>query len=182
MKKISKLLLSFILVALCFCSIIPFAGCAPKGEAVQSIRYYDRQFGATQLISTCEWEIATENITKSEYDNAPEEYKVKNSNLMSEYIDIDRQAFIAYADAKIDTVVYTYSSYPDNNGDDVYFYHRYTFKSYKLEYVKVNFKKSVIENDSVDIYFMNLIIEVSPFTNGYFNGTKLSYEITYFEN
>ena len=171
MKKISKLFLSIISLALCLCSLIPFAGCAPKGEEVQSVTYYEYGYQRAYE-SRCEWEIIEESITLAEYENAPEESKIGNSYFSYwEDIDTDRQAFIAHADAKVGSTIYGYE------GSTVRYYFKWTFKSYKLEYVRVN----ILDDESIEIHYKSTTMEISPKTHGYING-KLPYEITYFIN
>ena len=174
MKKIYKLFLTVILLAICACGTIPFAACG-DGEwiEVQSVSYNDMGRKITYT-STCEWEIEEEDITKSEYDNAPEENKVKTF-LSSEKITTDRQDFINYANSKTGM---SYSTYNSFYFDTVFYYYKHTIKSYKLDYVKVK----ILEKDSLEINYNNKIIQVSPSENGYLNDSDLPYEITYFEN
>lgn len=180
MKKINKLFLSLILTALCLCSIIPFAACGePQWQEVQSVTFNESGRART-ITSTCEWEIITESITKSEYESAPDENKIEDKSISNlQEIDIDRQSFIAHAEEKVGSVFYGYDYWFTNSGENkAYFYYKYTLKSYKLDYVKVN----ILENDGLEINYYKDIIKISPSENGYLNDSDLPYKITYFEN
>ena len=77
--RIKKLFLTVVLLAVCVCCVIPFAACDTLNneddwKEVQSITYKTDGSSKT-LRSTCEWDISQEEITKEEYDNAPDKDK-----------------------------------------------------------------------------------------------------------
>lgn len=180
MKKISKLFLSFILVALCLCSIIPFAACDNRNWIeVQSVTfYYDSEFGILTISSICIWEHKAETITQAEYDAAPNEIKGDfYEPTYEENIPVDRTEFIKTADKNIGTVCYR-RTFPLSHDDIIYKYYKYTYKSYELKYIKVN----ILENDSIEIQLLDGTIRKITPNDGYLPNSQLPYEIVYFNN
>lgn len=180
MKKISKVFFSFILVALCACGTIPFAGCGePDWQEVQSVSYVDAQ-GGGQLWSTIEWTATCELCAKTEYENAPEDKKespqdhftepvVLNTATSYEAIDINKEEFFAHIDEKIGNFYYRGDIYTAPDYSYIFhYYYKCTYQSYKAKYVRVNF----LDDNSIEIYYDGRTIRTFP----------NAYTITYFEN
>lgn len=166
MKKIRKLFLTAILLAVCACCAVPLAACdtlnADDWKEVQSITY-TTESGSKTLVSVCVWDTTKEEITKEEYDNAPATFKAyahSSSDFPPERT-IDNEFLTIAKNAIGTTDYYSFSTGP-------YKYAKITYNSYTLKYVKVKFNK----NGSLDIDFDGHATTVVPIT----------YEITYFEN
>jgi len=179
MKKISKLFLSFLLTALWVCSFVAFAGC---GDAewieVQSVQYGSEQ-GSGFLWSTIEWTATCEKITFTEYESVPDDIKksqtrrgkptVLKTTTTHELIGLDREVFFAHAQEKIGDIYYYAESWENPYDDILYgtYYYKCTYKSYEINYVKVNF----LDDYCIEINYNGEIIKTYPdiFDITYFN-------------
>lgn len=164
MKKINKLFLSFILTALCLCSIIPFAACGePQWQEVQSVSY-TTESGETVLNSEYSWNMTSEKIDENEYLAHSDKlgaliFDFKKNKI----IPLNRNELFSNINLMVGATFYSAGYYP--NGD--YIYEKFTLNSYELNYVKVK-----ITGKTIEIGYNDRIEELTP----------ISYEITYFEN
>lgn len=170
MKKIRKLFVTAVLLAICVCCIVPFAACGDGWEEVQSITYKTNSSSKT-LYSKCIWDITYQDILKEEFDNAPD--KDKQFTNSQEYpwmfnpnsnININRKDFINISNKNIGLTVYLAISY----GNEDYEYKKVTYNSYTLNYVKIKFNS----DNSIEINYDGETTKVLP----------LSYEVSYFED
>lgn len=171
MKKFISSLCLAILFAMVFVSV----GCdSSEWKEVQSITY-TTESGSTALYSKLCWDLTIEEIEKSEYDEAPKEYKPDDESIPYEYIwqskemniGIDnRNELIAEAETKVGNTYYGY--YYINYGQPPVYYQKVTFISYNIHYVKIRFLK----DNSMEINYNDKVIKILP----------LSYEVTYFTN
>ncbi len=169
MKMIKKLITPIILIVMCICCIVPFAGCkATEWEEIQYITYTTEEGGATYE-SKCYWQITHDGYLSyddEEYINAPEENRIysfvsPSATEIAESVGIYKNKYISKADNKIGQTYYYYSTILPNTGE------RIVFNSYTIKYVKVRF----MPDKSIEIDYDNEIISVKP----------LSYEIQRFE-
>lgn len=164
MKKIKKLIVTFVLLALCVCCVVPFVGCdtlnADDWKEVQSIICYTDDNSTVIAKSICFWDISKEEITQEEYSNAPSELHERPN--YSQIIPLNKTEFIGDIDNKVGK---TYYSYRQTYNDTIY--EKHTYNSYELQIVRIKISDKTIEieyNGNIEKY------------------TYTSYEITYFEN
>ncbi len=149
MKMIKKLITPIILLALCICCIVPFAGCDSGWVEVQGIICNLDDGSKIVAYSSCTWDITTEEITKEEYDNTPNELR-KTPPSSSQVIPINRTEFIENANNLVGNTYY-YARYTYHN----IVYEKYTCKNYEIQYLKIKISGKTIEidnNDNIEKY------------------------------
>lgn len=173
MKKFIAGLFALVLAALPFTA----TGCNTLSnddwKEVQSVTY---TIGteSTTLKSKLYWNFVSSEIEKTEYDNAPESQKLSYSMysymLFEEVtglnVSINRKQFISDANNKVGSTYFTFieGEYETENS-----YHKATYSSYTIEYVKVK----ILSDTTIDIKYgdSDSIIKINTNT----------YEITYFK-
>ncbi|MDE6597599.1 MAG: hypothetical protein K2K60_03060 [Clostridia bacterium] len=178
MKKIKKLFLPVVLLALCMCCIIPFAGCKDDGEWIEvlSVSYKFETGEGRSFGSTVKWDMKRTYVIKEAYDLAAEDMKLCFENF-NDYHELfpdtdsdmstDRNEYFNNLNKFINKTYYINvreRSY--GYGNEWYF--KETWGNYTVNYVKIQ----LLENNTLKIKYKNEVLEVQP----------LLYEITYFEN
>lgn len=190
MKKIKKLITPFILIALCVCFVVPFAGCGGADDTpdlpdatkngewieVQRITYWTNTgsyttSGATiyDLVSTYSIEAEIEEVSKEEYDRATDEQKnsIPDYNITDVYMPINRKEIISTYSSLTGKTYFIYSSSSNS-------YFRLSL-NFVLRYVRVRY----LDNNCIEINYY----ETSK-NQGYTSMRilPLSYSITYFND
>lgn len=137
-----KLLIAFLAMCISAFCIIPFAGCSTsEWIEVQGIICNNNDGSKIIAYSYCAWDITTKEITKAEYDNAPNE--LHKAPPISQAIPINRTKFIEDTNNLVGkTYYYARHAYHD------IFYEKYTCNSYELQYVKIKISGKIIEIDN----------------------------------
>lgn len=177
MKKLFVSFLTLILVVLtaagCGSSADkPIYNSAKNGEwvEIQSITY-DLNGSRSTLTSKYKSEYEAEEITKDEYDNAPDDQKTDRDLFVGSYsIEVNRQEFVINPSKFIGKTFYYRLS-----GYDNFYYRKAILTNLTMKYVKIRF----LDDSTFELnYYENLsdeyakTIRVKP----------LSYCVTYFNN
>ncbi|MDE6597600.1 MAG: hypothetical protein K2K60_03065 [Clostridia bacterium] len=182
MKKIKKLFLPVVSLALCLCCVIPFAGCKKNNDEgdwveVYSVNYTFETGESGYFASDVNWEYTKTNVIKEAYELAPEDQRLCFDTWDDYYkyfsgsgLGVDRNKFFSRVNSFINKTYYIRLISPsgvhyDNESE---WYWKEVYGNYKIEYVKIQ----LLENNTLKIKAKGKVIEVQP----------LLYEIKYFEN
>lgn len=161
MKKFFSAFLTAILLVF----PISLSACSNDGEwkEIQSI-YYRTETGSTTVTSTYTWDIEYEEISKEEYDAAPQEYKDCFIRSYGE-MQIDKKKQLSeLSECKQKTYYFNYS----RDESSLYDYIKRTYKNYEINYLKIRF----MGDGSFELKNGDTTIRVLP----------TSYQITYFSS
>ena len=159
-----KKFFSAFLTAILLVSPISLSACSNDGEwkEIQSI-YYRTETGGTTVASTYTWDIEYEDISREEYDAAPQEYKEGAIYAYGE-MQIDRKKQLSEL-SQFKQKTFYYMAYTEHGQLII---RKMTYKNYEINYVKIRF----MGDGSFELKNGDTTIRVLP----------TSYQITYFSS
>lgn len=160
MKKFFSAFLTAILLVF----PISLSACSNDGEwkEIQSI-YYRTETGSTTVTSTYTWDIEYEDISREEYDAAPQEYKEGSTGSHGE-MEIDRKKQLSEL-SQFKQKTFYYMAYTEHGQLII---RKMTYKNYEINYVKIRF----MGDGSFELKNGDTTIRVLP----------TSYKVTYFSS
>ena len=159
-----KKFFSAFLTAILLVSPISLSACSNDGEwkEIQSI-YYRTETGGTTVASTYTWDIEYEDISREEYDAAPQEYKEGAIYAYGE-MQIDRKKQLSEL-SQFKQKTFYYMAYTEHGQLII---RKMTYKNYEINYVKIRF----MGDGSFELKNGDTTIRVLP----------TSYKVTYFSS
>ena len=167
MKKFFSAFLTSILLVF----PISLSACSNDDEwkEIQSITYqfgsshYQYTYTETTFVSTYTWDIEYEDISREEYDAAPQEYKSGSTGSHGE-MEIDRKKQLSEL-SQFKQKTFYYMAYTEHGQLII---RKMTYKNYEINYVKIRF----MGDGSFELKNGDTTIRVLP----------TSYQVTYFSS